>query len=80
MSRKALFWFRRRPAKIVLFSELRLAHVLGSHALTDLAQPAEIDHFRCCERPHKSVRADTCNDAASGNKIQFLAFHSPSTS
>jgi hypothetical protein len=61
---------------MVLFSELRLAHAFGLDALTDLAQPAEIGHFRCCERPHRIVRADTCNDAASGSKIQFLAFRS----
>jgi hypothetical protein len=47
--------------------------------LTDLAQPAEVDRFRYCKCPHKSARADTCNDAASGNKIQFLAFHRLST-
>jgi hypothetical protein len=27
------------------------------------------------KRPHKSARASTCNDAASGNKIQSFVFH-----
>jgi hypothetical protein len=43
--------------------------------LTDLAQLAEVDRFRYCERPHKSARESTCNDSASGNKIQSFVFH-----
>ena len=54
------------------------AHVLAADAPTDLAPLAEVDRFRYCKCPHKSARADSCNDAASGSKIQFLAFHSPS--
>jgi hypothetical protein len=46
-------------------------------ALTDLS--AGDDHFRFSERPHKSAHANTYNDATSGNNIQPVVFHNPST-
>jgi hypothetical protein len=74
MSSKSPLLVLQTAAKIALFSELRLTHFLRPDATTNLAQPADIDLFHCCEHPHKSARADTCTDAASGNKIQFPAF------
>jgi hypothetical protein len=66
---------RRATARHTLLNR-PAARISGlADRLTNLAQLAEVVRFRYCERPHKSARASTCNDAASGNKIQSFVFH-----
>jgi hypothetical protein len=55
------------------------ALIFATDVLTDLAQPVGVDRFRYCKRPHKSARANTCNDAASGNKMRSSVCQSLST-
>ena len=73
------FCFGRQARRNRTSLRATLADALPSNALTDLAQPAEGDHFRHSERPHRSAHANTCKNVVSDNNIRPFACHSPLT-